>query len=110
MSDNTNMESENLNPEEMAEETETKEIIELMGDKGERLKFEYADTLEYKNKKYAALISLDIANEEVLFLEITPVDDNPDNDIYNFVTENKISSALYDLFKKNNADRFDFDD
>ena len=67
------MENENLLPEE---ESST---ITLTDENGQDVTFDYLDCLEYEGKEYLVLMPAEDDSNEVVILEVEPVDEENEN-------------------------------
>ena len=87
------MENENLLPEE---ESST---ITLTDENGQDITFDYLDCLEYEGKEYLVLMPAEDDSNEVVILEVEPVDEENEN--YLAVEDEEILDAVYGIFKYN---------
>ena len=97
------MENENLIPEE-----EESSILTLTDANGEDIDFEYLDCIEYKGKEYLILMPVDTVETEIVILEIEPVDEENEN--YLAVEDEKVLTAVYEIFKEKYKDVLTFED
>ena len=93
--------------EEDTENTED-EVIVLTDEDGNELEFELCDTVEYEGKQYAVLLPADEESEEVVIMEIQ---DDPDSDdtLFEMVEEEEIIDAVFNLFREQASDLYDFE-
>ena len=96
------MENENLIPEE-----ETS-ILTLTDEDGNEVDFEYMDCIEYGGKEYLVLMPADEEADEIVILEVEPVDEETEN--YIAVTEEAVLDAVYGIFKERYKDILTFED
>jgi hypothetical protein len=86
---------------------ETEELTDTIiftYDDGTNEEFEiFTNSIEYNGIKYAVLIPLNEDDQDVL---ISEYDDK--NDDYKDVTDEKILSDVYEIFKEKYKDQFDF--
>jgi len=85
--------------EELLQEEETS-IITLTDENGDEIDFEYLDCIEYQGKEYLVLIPAEEDADEIVILEIEPVDEENEN--YLAVDDEATLDAVYAIFK----DRF----
>ena len=97
------MENENIIPEE-----EEVSILTLTDENGNDIEFEYLDCLEYQGKEYLVLMPFDEAETEIVILEIQPVDEENEN--YLAVEDEKVLTAVYEIFKDKYKDILTFED
>ena len=97
------MENENLIPEE-----EEVSILTLTDENGEDVSFEYLDCIEYQGKEYLVLMPAEEGSDEIVILEIEPVDEENEN--YLAVEDEKLLNAVYDIFKEKYKDVLTFED
>ena len=92
----------------LLEEEELDNILTLTDENGEEAEFEYLDTINYEGKEYIILMPLDDESNEILILEVQPVDE----ELENFVTvsDESILDGVYAIFKDRFKDILDFAD
>ncbi len=96
------MENKNALPEEESS------IITLTDENGNDVDFEYLDVVEYEGKEYLFLMPVEEDSNEVLILEIEPVDDETEN--YLAVEDEGVLNAVYGIFKERYKDILTFED
>lgn len=92
----------------LLEEEELDNILTLTDENGEEAEFEYLDTINYEGKEYIILMPLDDESNEILILEVQPVDE----ELENYVTVSDVATldAVYAIFKDRFKDILDFAD
>ena len=96
------MENENLIPEEEVS------ILTLTDENGADVDFEYLDCIEYQDKEYLVLMPLEEESNEIVILEVEPVDEENEN--YLAVSDEDVLDAVYAIFKERYADVLTFED
>lgn len=96
------MENENLIPEEEVS------ILTLTDENGADVEFEYLDCIEYQEKEYLILMPIDEDSNEIVILEVEPVDEETEN--YLAVSDEAVLDAVYAIFKERYADILTFED
>ena len=96
------MENENLIPEEEVS------ILTLTDENGADIDFEYLDCIEYQGKEYLVLMPVDEESNEIVILEVEPVDEENEN--YLAVSDEAVLDAVYAIFKERYADILTFED
>ena len=96
------MDMENMIPEE--EES----ILILTDENGDEVEFEYLDCIEYEGKEYLVLMSPEEESEEVVILEVEPVDEENEN--YLAVEDEAVLEAVFAIFKEKFSDVLTFED
>ena len=96
------MENKELLPEDQ------ENIITFVDENGEEVTFEYMDCIEYQGKEYLALLPVEEDSNEVVILEIEPVDEENEN--YLSVEDEDTLQAVYQIFKENFKDILTFED
>ena len=86
--------------ETILNEEEESSIIMLTDENGNDVEFEYLDCIEYEGTEYLVLIPNEEDAEEIVILQIVPVDEETEN--YVSVENEATLAAVYDIFK----DRF----
>ncbi len=97
--------TENLTPELDEEDS----IIVLTDEDGNDVSFELIDIIEYEDDNYAIMLPADEADESeagVVILKITSSDEE-EADILE-PAEEAIADAVFEIFKKDYADEFNF--
>lgn len=96
---------ENIN--EMLPEEEAN-ILTLTDENGADHDFEYLDVVEYEGKEYLFLMPVEEETNEIVILEIEPVDEENEN--YLAVENEAVLTAVYEIFKERYKDVLDFAD
>ena len=96
------MENENLIPEEEIS------ILTLTDENGNDVNFEYLDCIEYEGKEYLVLMPEEEEANEIVILEVEPVDEENEN--YLAVTDEAVLDAVYGIFKERYQDVLTFED
>ena len=91
----------------LPEEEGTSTLI-LTDENGEDITFEYLDCIEYEGKEYLVLLPAEEDANEIVILEIQPVDEETEN--YLAVEDESILVAVYDIFKERYKDVLNFAD
>ncbi len=93
--------------EELLQEEETN-LITLTDENGADMEFEYLDCIEYQGKEYLVLIPNEEDADELVILEVEPVDEETEN--YLAVEDENVLSAVYAIFKERYQDVLNFAD
>ena len=93
--------------EELLQEEETS-IITMTDENGEEVDFEFLDCVEYEGKEYLVLIPAEEDANEIVILEVEPVDEELEN--YLAVENEDILNAVYEIFKDRFKDVLNFGD
>jgi uncharacterized protein YrzB (UPF0473 family) len=96
------MENENLIPEEEVS------ILTLTDENGADIEFEYLDCIEYQGKEYLVLLPVEEDSNEIVILEVEPVDEENEN--YLAVEDEAVLDAVYGIFKERYQDVLTFED
>ncbi len=83
-------------------------LLSLTDENGVETTFEYLDCIEYEGKEYLVLIPADEESDEIVILEIQPVDEENEN--YVPVEDEDKLNAVYAIFKERFKDILDFAD
>ena len=92
--------------EKILTEEEESSIIMLTDENGNDVEFEYLDCIEYEGKEYLVLIPNEEDAEEIVILEIQPVDEETEN--YISVENEATLNAVYEIFKERFKDVLTF--
>ena len=87
---------------------EEESILTLTDENGEDMQFEYLDCIEYEGKEYLILMPVADESNEIVILEIQPVDEENEN--YLAVEDEAILDAVYGIFKERYKDVLTFAD
>ena len=94
-------ENEILNEEEES-------ILTLTDEEGNEARFEYMDCIDYQDKEYLVLLPEDEESDEIVILEVEPVDEENEN--YLAVEDEAVLDAVYQIFKEKFKDVLVFGD
>ena len=84
------------------------ELLTLTDENGVDVEFEYLDSIDYEGKEYIVLLPADKNDNEVLILEVEPVDEETEN--YVSVKDEAVLEAVYAIFKDRFKDILTFED
>ena len=84
------------------------ELLTLTDENGVDVEFEYLDSIDYEGKEYIVLLPADENDNEVLILEVEPVDEENEN--YVSVKDEAVLEAVYAIFKDRFKDILTFED
>ena len=91
--------------EEILQEEESS-IISLTDENGNEVEFEYLDCIEYEGKEYLVLIPNEEDAEEIVILEVQPVDEETEN--YVSVENETVLNTVFEMFKERFKDVLTF--
>ncbi len=83
-------------------------IITLVDENGQETRFEFLDCIEYEGKEYLCMLPEDESSNEVVILEVEPVDEENEN--YLAVEDLSILEGVYAIFKERFKDVLTFED
>jgi uncharacterized protein YrzB (UPF0473 family) len=89
-------------------EQEEDAIVTFVDENGEEIRFEYLDCIEYEGKEYLCLSPEEEGNNEIVILEVEPVDEENEN--YLAVEDEAILEGVYAIFKERFKDILTFED
>ena len=95
------MENENLIPEEEVS------ILTLTDENGNDVNFEYLDCIEYQGKEYLVLMPEEEDSNELIILEVEPVDEEMEN--YLAVEDEALLATIFEIFKEKFKDVLEFE-
>ena len=81
-------------------------IIVLLDEEGNRLEFEYLDTVEVDGKNYGVLLPVEDEDGGVYIFSV--VEDGEENISFEIVEDDEIINRAFDLFRESHEDEFDF--
>ena len=94
--------------EEILQEEEQSNILTLTDENGADVDFEYLDSIDYEGKEYLVLMPAQEDSNEIIILEVQPVDEENEN--YLSVSDEAVLDAVYDIFKDRYKDVLTFED
>ena len=94
--------------EKILTEEEENSLITLTDENGNDVEFEYLDCIDYEGKEYLVLIPNEEDAEEIVILEVEPVDEETEN--YIAVESEETLNAVYASFKERVKDILNFGD
>lgn len=83
-------------------------ILTLTDENGNETEFEYLDVIEYEGDEYLILLPTAEDNDEIVILQIEPVDEENEN--YLAVEDEAVLVAVYEIFKERYKDILTFED
>ena len=83
-------------------------ILTLTDENGNETEFEYLDVIEYEGTEYLVLLPTEEENDEIVILQIEPVDEENEN--YLSVENEETLAAVYAIFKDRYKDVLTFAD
>lgn len=83
-------------------------IVTFVDENGEEIEFEFLDSIEYEGKEYLCLLPTEEGNNEVVILEVEPIDEENEN--YLAVEDEAILEGVYAIFKDHYKDILTFED
>ena len=93
--------------EEILQEEESN-ILVLTDENGADVEFEYLDCIEYDGKEYLALMPAEEDANEIVILEVEPVDEETEN--YLAIEDEAVLNAGYGICKERYKDILTFED
>ena len=84
--------------EKILTEEEESSILVLTDENGNDVEFEYLDCIEYQGKEYLVLIPNEEGAEEIVILEVEPVDEENEN--YLAVENEETLDAVFAAFRE----------
>ena len=93
--------------EELLQEEESS-VLTLTDENGEDIEFEYLDCIDYEGKEYLVLMPAEDESNEIVILEVQPVDEENEN--YIAVESEETLNAVYEIFKDRFKDSLTFGD
>ena len=94
--------------EEILQEEAEATILTLTDENGVDTEFEYLDCIEHEGKEYLVLMPADEESNEIIILEVEPVDEENEN--YLAVEDEAVLDAVYGIFKERYKDVLNFAD
>ncbi len=93
-------------------ELENDNIIVLTDEDGVDVEFEFCASIEYEGNEYVVLLPTDDDDGEVVILQVIESEDAGEDDevTYVGVDDEEVLQSVFELFKEQAGDEFDFDD
>lgn len=91
---------------------ENENIIVLTDEDGVDVEFEFCASVEYQGEEYVVLLPTDDDDGEVVILKVEEDENAEDSDeaMYVGVDDDDVLQAVFDLFKEQAGEEFDFED
>ena len=91
---------------------ENENIIVLTDEDGVDVEFEFCASIEYEGNEYVVLLPTDDDDGEVVILQVMEDEDADEDDeaTYVGVDDEKILQAVFEIFKEQAGDEFDFEE
>jgi len=83
-------------------------ILVLQDEDGDSVEFEFLDLIQYQSKEYVALLPHNDTADEVVILQLDGMSDNGES--YSAVEDDDILWAVFEIFKEDCKNQFDFVD
>lgn len=99
-----------MDEQQLPMEDDLDNIIVMTDDEGNDKEFEFLDVVEYNNREYAILLPVADDDGMVVIFRIEEDADNEDEALYIGVDDEAEAEAVFQLFKEQAADEFDFID
>lgn len=108
--DEKTVEVDELDVVEEDEASEEDGVVVLTDDEGEEVEFEYLDTIDYEGNEYVVLLPVDADEDEAVEVLILKVEygEDEDDEQYVSVESEELLDKLFDIFRENNGDDFEF--
>ena len=87
---------------------EEENILTLTDENGVETAFEYLDVIEYQGTEYLILMPAEEESDEIVILQIEPVDEENEN--YLAIDDEETLMAVYEIFKERYKDVLTFAD
>ncbi len=94
--------------DEILQNEEESSILTLTDENGEDMQFEYLDCINYHETEYLVLLPAEDDSNEIVILEVQPVDEENEN--YVAVMDEETLDAVYGIFKDRYKDVMEFED
>ena len=94
-------------------ELENENIIVLTDEDGVDVEFEFCASIEYEGDEYVVLLPTDDDDGEVVILQVMETEEGAEDDdevTYVGVDDEDVLQAVFELFKEQAGDEFDFDE
>ena len=94
------------------ENMENDNIIVLTDEDGVDVEFEFCASVEYEGNEYVVLLPTEDDDVEVVILQVVEDENASDEDevTYIGVDDDEVLQAVFDLFKEQAGDEFDFEE
>lgn len=98
-----------MNLEEL-EMDELDNILVLNDADGNEVQFEYLASVDYEGDEYIVLMPMEGDDTEVVILLVQPVEGSDEEEAYIGVTDEAILEAVFEIFKEQFSDIFEFEE
>lgn len=85
-------------------------IVLFDEEENKEIQCEWLDSVEYEGGQYAVVLPLESEDGTVLIMEMIPDDESDEEEawLFNGIEDQNVLDAVYEIFKQNNSDEFDF--
>lgn len=85
-------------------------IVLFDEEENKEIQCEWLDSVEYEGGQYAVVLPLESEDGTVLIMEMIPDDESDEEEawLFNGIEDQKVLDSVYEIFKQNNSDEFDF--
>ena len=90
------------------EKMENDNIIVLTDEDGIDVEFEFCASIEYEGNEYVVLLPTDDDDGEVVILQVMEDEESDDEDEVTY--DEEVLQKVFDIFKEQAGDEFDFDE
>ncbi|MBR2048972.1 MAG: DUF1292 domain-containing protein [Oscillospiraceae bacterium] len=85
-------------------------ILVLNDADGNEVQFEYLASVDYEGDEYIVLMPMEGDDTEVVILLVQPVEGSDEEEAYIGVTDEAILEAVFEIFKEQFSDIFEFEE
>ena len=96
-----------MNP---AEEAEDEDLVILEDEEGNTVRFTFLELVTVGEKPYAVLLPEDDPDDDLGVVIVEVIDLGLDTEHYDAVTDDALNQRIYEQFKKEFSDQYDFAD
>ena len=84
--------------------------IILNDEEGREIQFEFLDLVEFDNEEYVVLLPVEEVDDSVIILKVEKTDETLDEETYVGVENEEILNKVFEIFKEQCGDEFNFID
>ncbi|MDP4133958.1 MAG: DUF1292 domain-containing protein [Bacillota bacterium] len=95
----------------MSNDKNENDIVVLVDEDDNEVQCEWLDSIEYEGSNYAVVLPVDSEDGTVMIMEMVPDEDSDEEEawLFNGIEDEAVLEAVFELFKGNNSDEFDFE-
>ena len=84
--------------------------VVLTDEDGNEVEFDFLDNIEYEGNHYIVMLPVEEGEDDSVVIMMVEEGETEEDDVLVTVTDEVVLDSVYEIFKENNKDYFDFED